>query len=430
MRGEWNSALSAGVLGTVSLLTLSGAVLSAETPQPTPGAAQPSEKKPEREGGPYFRLKVNLTYKGTPQNFDIVASCKARITRNTDGTTYEVGLVPTLFGRRMADNKAIVIRLPAPCQLGETTANGLVPEDFMPLVVVYDNADTLAFGTAYMSQDAYENPLSLMTFKGATIEKATRQEFEDFRAKGEKNVVTSEQYNSMATSCQAYARFRIPDEAKPLVRQAWPADRPSYWTLTEAERKADKNKKDLWRRVYNPSDRKVQRDIGGEARDLVRGAYQTENQANHGLASRDGKGRIGYASPFPGTGKIQYYSRYPQSYYPLIGVLNGLTPEDEEKVIRLLNQVPPPPDGVIDFRGGDTIGFAHCARSFNQIWRKAGVLLGYPGPTVITDKNGGRSPVVNDVPADAGKAIIFFEQDEFFFRRTTMIELRSTGGDI
>jgi hypothetical protein len=57
-----------------------------------------------RDTGTYYRLKVKLTYWGTPQDFDIVVGCNVRQINYKDGSnTYEVGLVPTVFGRRMYD---------------------------------------------------------------------------------------------------------------------------------------------------------------------------------------------------------------------------------------------------------------------------------------------------------------------------------------
>jgi hypothetical protein len=88
--------------------------------------------------------------------------------------------VPTVFGRRMSDGKGLVIRPPTACR-GETNANGEVQPDLLPIIVVLDEADILDFGIVYLSEDAYESPLSAPKFSGATIEKATRAEFDKFR---------------------------------------------------------------------------------------------------------------------------------------------------------------------------------------------------------------------------------------------------------
>src|SRR5579864_3305914 len=206
--------------------------------------------------GTYYRLKVKLTYWGVPEDFDIVVGCNVHIInyKGGGGSTYEVGLVPTVFGRRMYDGKALVVRPPSACR-GETTANGKVQPDLLPLIVVYDNADTLDFGIAYLSEDAYESPLSVLTFGGATIEKATRAEFDEFR-RTQVNAVKRELYHSALDSdrllvqlglprvsrnwahvCEGYIRYRLPDDVRGIAKQYWPEEKPEYWQTTlDAER--------------------------------------------------------------------------------------------------------------------------------------------------------------------------------------------------
>ena len=124
---------------------------------------------------------MKLAYKGEPQDFNIVVGCNVReIFYKEGGSTYEAGLIPSVFGRRMNDGRGLVVRPPRACR-GETTANGQVEPDLLPVIVVYDNADTLDFGIAYLSEDAYESPLSVLKFGGASIEAATRADFDKFR---------------------------------------------------------------------------------------------------------------------------------------------------------------------------------------------------------------------------------------------------------
>jgi hypothetical protein len=42
-------------------------------------------KSVQRETGTFYRLKVKLTYKGEPQDFDIVVTCGGRETNYRDG---------------------------------------------------------------------------------------------------------------------------------------------------------------------------------------------------------------------------------------------------------------------------------------------------------------------------------------------------------
>lgn len=95
------------------------------------------------ERATYYRLKVNLAYKGEPLDFDIVVGCNVRITiyKDNDRTT-EVGVAPMAFGLRMKDGHGVVVRPPEACD-GQTTENGKVPKALLPLIVTYENADEL-----------------------------------------------------------------------------------------------------------------------------------------------------------------------------------------------------------------------------------------------------------------------------------------------
>jgi hypothetical protein len=224
------------IVGLVSIAAILGSDSDFIRAQP---GAKSITKSVEEDRGVFYRLKVNLTYKGEPQNFDIVVGCNVRQINYADGgRTVEIGLVPTVFGRRMSDGKGLVVRPPRACR-GETTENGQVQPDLLPVVIVYENADILDFGTAYLSEDAYESPLSVLKFGGATIERAIRSEFDEFR-KMQTNLVPREAYHAalgsgprvprpFGHSCQAHQRFRIPEELSPLVRDQWPEGKPAYW---------------------------------------------------------------------------------------------------------------------------------------------------------------------------------------------------------
>jgi hypothetical protein len=138
-------------------------------------------KSVQVDRGTYYRLKVNLAYKGAPLTFDIVVGCNVRVTTYRDNDrTVEVGVAPMAYGLKMQDGRGIVVRPPEACG-GETTANGKVPSTLLPLIVTYEKADEPWFGLAYASDDAYDSPLSELKFFGATIEAATREEWQEWR---------------------------------------------------------------------------------------------------------------------------------------------------------------------------------------------------------------------------------------------------------
>ena len=92
-----------------------------------------------------------------------------------------------------------------------------------------------------------------MRFGQATVQKATRAEFDEFRKNGPPNLISREQYHSFqgksvveamglkqvwpsfARNCWALQRFRIPDDLKQYFAKLRPATAPRYWGLSIAD---------------------------------------------------------------------------------------------------------------------------------------------------------------------------------------------------
>jgi hypothetical protein len=195
----------------------------------------------------YYRLKVNLAYKGEPLDFDIVVGCHVRITTYKDNDrAVEVGVAPMVFGLKMKDGHGVVVRPPEACG-GETTENGKVPKALLPLIATYENANAPRFGIAYASEDAYDSPLSQLKFFGASISKATREEWQQWRrTEAPKNFVTYELlgineespwdfprwkpgYRVMASNCLGDSWVKLPESVREVIRGYWPSDKPAYW---------------------------------------------------------------------------------------------------------------------------------------------------------------------------------------------------------
>lgn len=211
---------------------------------------------PDQDRGYYYRFRVKLAYKGEPLDFDIVVGCRVRITTYKDNDrTVEVGVAPMAYGLKMKDGRGVVVRPPEACR-GETTDNGKVPSALLPLVVTYENADQPWFGLAYASEDAYASPMSELKFFGATISKATREEWEEWRrAEAPKNFVTYELmgisdknrwehphwrpgYRAMGSICTGLSRVKLPEPVSEAIRAYWPASRPDYWYPNEDAQRA------------------------------------------------------------------------------------------------------------------------------------------------------------------------------------------------
>jgi hypothetical protein len=240
-------ALAAGIFFAV-YLALDSKVGRAQT--------QTLTKSIQVDRGTYYRLKVNLAYKGAPLTFDIVVGCKVRVTTYKDNDrTVEVGVAPMAYGLKMPDGRGIVVRPPEACG-GETTANGKVPATLLPLIVTYEKADEPWFGLAYASDEAFESPIAELKFFSATIDKASRQEWDDWRrTEAPKNFVTydllgvnpSNRFENvrwkpgkrfMGSQCLGLARVKLADAAREIVRAQWPANKPTYWYPNDEARKA------------------------------------------------------------------------------------------------------------------------------------------------------------------------------------------------
>jgi hypothetical protein len=371
---------------------------------------------------------VKLAYKGEPQDFDIVVGCNVHTIRYKDNSsTYEAGLTPTVYGRRMSDGKGLVIRPPDAC-LGQTTANGRVPTDLMPLVLVYDDADKLGFGIAYASDEAYVSPLSALTFSGATVEKATRSDFDAFREKGAPNLVSRASYFSnqpreyltklglepvwppLGRDCFAYVRFHIPESAKGAVRKFWPPDKPNYWTVPTYEglRAARSG-------IGDVDD--VQRDTGGPF--ISQGQFGAfEWIDDRGIMRVKGGGNVD-----PGTNPPIAPSFYPARSE--ISADNWPAPPDEARWVVAGKQKIV--TDQIDFKGGASRGFAYCYTSNPPIHDRS-IIDGIPERVAQVDG----SQIIGATRYWGDPAVItgfFFERDEFYFSLREF-NIESTRGDV
>ena len=399
-------------------------------------------KSVERNNSTYYRLKVSLTYKGEPQNFDIVVGCNVKQTNYMDGgRTLEVGLIPSVFGRRMSDGKGLVVRPPNACN-GETTANGKVPVDLLPIVAIFDDAETLAFGTAYLSEDAYDSPMSVLSFGGSTIEPAGPNDFATFRRE-QPNLVKRESYHTpsgpaaterlhlkpapvpMGAGCFGYARFRLFGQERERAHALWPSGQPRYWRPTTS---ADHDSID----PFVDPERPMQTDRGDSRtyprRKLVFGL--DNGAADRGMPTRHGGGII---NGLPGAA-------FPPSYYPNIGGWISLPwPTDVVERAESLLRDGPRVGASIDFRNSAMRGFAY----YRPIPQEFPTGVSYPDPSAAPAAAYSKMPLLNYVdgldvvrapPAvdwdwiGGGPALIV-ERDEFIFKRFE-IGLQSTRGDV
>ena len=117
--------------------------------------------------------------------------------------------------------------------------------DFLPITVVYDDPETLAFGIMYASDEAYANPSSVLMLPKVNVARMTRAEYDDIRRTGVRNVVRNPRNDGqfgikesvvqpgkkppIGTTCEGWSRLELPSEARAILREHWPSDKPRYW---------------------------------------------------------------------------------------------------------------------------------------------------------------------------------------------------------
>ena len=214
--------------------------------------ANPAEEFGFGANAAFFKLDISLKYKGEPVRISPVVGCSVAVERVPGGGTTKwagFGMNPNLYMVAMKSGGAIAVVPPAFCKV-ETTSGGSVPGDFLPAMMVFDDANQIDFGIAYLNSDAYEAPGAAMTDIKATVEKATVEDFVEFKRSGPPNMISKEDFKQRYSneefygkqyvgrglhpmSCAAYGRFEMPERMRASARQSWPDSKPHYWFITK-----------------------------------------------------------------------------------------------------------------------------------------------------------------------------------------------------
>lgn len=205
--------------------------------------------------GNFVRLVAEYTYKGEPVALDFVNTCGGRLTVYKDNSHSEdIFAGPQLYGVKLPDGKALVAK-GSYCGDPKRQDSGM-PPDFMPLVVVYDDAETLASGYAYVSNDAYERPKSDLKLIKARLIKVSPDEAAALLKVQKPNVVRSlniqspwtvtdiEKLNphhkpAIGVYCNGFFKLPVPTDVVDELRKHWPQDHPRFWMPWDEKEYAD-----------------------------------------------------------------------------------------------------------------------------------------------------------------------------------------------
>lgn len=208
----------------------------------------------------FYRLVAKYQHGDEIINFDVVVGCNVKITSYEDGgSSFDAFRYPIVFAKGTADGGQIWQLVPDACQ-GQTTANGRVPSDLLPGAIWLPDGADVSFGIGYLSEDAFENPSSQLRFMGASIQIATRAEWQAFQESGDQSLIDPKRLSRVPEpdeeeirknlwnrqklaewllpgfECRTIHRYPITSaESRDAIRKLWPASRPKFWTPTWAE---------------------------------------------------------------------------------------------------------------------------------------------------------------------------------------------------
>lgn len=216
----------------------------------TPADAQVKSKAPDDSR--LWRVRAEYTYKGEPLVLEFGLACSSIWAgANTHKYSKDMFAGPQLYGVKTNDGKAVVMATRNFCDSGlyPKEPNGGLKDRFLPMTVVYDDTETLAFGTLYASDEAYQNSLAVLTIPRVTFTLLTTDAFVALQRAATPNVVRMASNNRMGTvpndvaapgrkplvgnKCHGKRRVEIPEELKADFRAVWPETRPAYWLPDE-----------------------------------------------------------------------------------------------------------------------------------------------------------------------------------------------------
>ena len=198
----------------------------------------PSSQITER--GHYYRITAQfLVDQVEPLEFDLVVAC-GRMRIKTKGS--EKGQTPTIYGRRTKNNHAVLLAVPKLCgtagnrKIGQK--GGVFDGSFLPFVIWFDDASQLNSGVGYSSIRAYENPSARLSFLGATVRYATREEFQNWYENSNDNLVSKEMISSGANGtydfipdrCFGIGFAAVNSAGSQVLNKYWPPDQPDFWS--------------------------------------------------------------------------------------------------------------------------------------------------------------------------------------------------------
>ncbi|WP_150526727.1 hypothetical protein [Roseibium sediminis] len=205
-----------------------------------------SDHGPDRGVFYHFTAKYLLD-RTEPLNFDLLVGCSSRELKLPNVQQNQVRKHPNVYARRTINDHVVMIAVPDYCDTRQTI---LDEHDgaFMPLAIWFESSNNLEMGLGYSTIQAYERPASRLSFLGASVRPATREEFEEWNKSPNENLISNEmvakQYwaedgwlrNAPAIlpdACYSIALLEVLPAGREVLEKYWPEDHPDYWSNTQ-----------------------------------------------------------------------------------------------------------------------------------------------------------------------------------------------------
>jgi hypothetical protein len=358
------------LLGGVALvaLTIAGVLMRPMAVKPVVEVA---------DYGYFYRLNVKVSHQDEMFDMNIVVTCNPARLKQFGIVMFRTQ-VPIFYAERTKNNHAIGVRPTLGCD-GHTTENGGAPPDLLPAIRWYPDADDMTFAILYATEDAYTNPLSQLKLHGATMHKATLEEFLAFQeAAKTKSIVPVDgslasrpaddlivkaldekapklKFIGAELDCEAVAKLELSEATREIFRKYWPAHKPKFWSLDDElfdklwQEALSQPGQTFWRRNplindKHPSD--FARDFAGPGTDGFR------TRAGGGALRVFSNGRVRpenniFRNDVPTLYPVQYSASF--KFY-----------EPNDPLRPMWARIDMPMWARIDMQGGNTQGFAYC----------------------------------------------------------------------
>jgi hypothetical protein len=212
--------------------------------------SKPMQQTYVKDLGYFYRFRADFEVKATGEklNFDYVVSCNIRITQwRGGGLSDDSTASPRAMYRATREGQVVMVATLQACD-GLTSEHNNIHPDVLPLAVWFETTADLSVGLGYASEDAYDNPLGKLTFHGARVDRATRDEWEAWRKSAAADYVQvgvlpgpwgydfparpDPVLGPYASACYGYQRLILPESMRVKLRAKWPADRPRFWAVS------------------------------------------------------------------------------------------------------------------------------------------------------------------------------------------------------